>query len=70
MTKKTRMVIEFKRTTPKRNARLSLQAAINQIKNNNYGIGPFQTHNLYCVAIVISTEEKAIILDLCQEIYS
>ena len=62
------MIIEFKRTTPARNAEKSLQEAICQLQTKNYGLIPFQSHALYRVAMVISSEDKAILKDYCQEI--
>ncbi|MBQ7585382.1 MAG: AAA family ATPase [Desulfovibrionaceae bacterium] len=68
ITRKTRMVIEFKRTKPDRDAKSSLQEAIDQLKSKNYGIEPFRNHYLYRVAMVISTDKKLILSEFCQEI--
>ena len=68
ITQKTHFIVEFKRTYPSRNAASTLKEAINQIQNNRYSIGSFQRHTLYRVAMVISTEEKAILHDFCQEV--
>ena len=62
------MVIEFKRTTPNRDAQTSLNEAIEQIKNKDYGKGAFQNLKLYRVAMVISTEKKSILPNFCKEI--
>ena len=68
-TKKTCMIIEFKRTYPKkRSANEALRMAINQIKNNRYGIFFSSDFTLYRVAMVISTEEKCILSDFCKEV--
>ncbi|MBQ7607189.1 MAG: AAA family ATPase [Desulfovibrionaceae bacterium] len=69
ITRKIRMVIEFKRTRPNRNAKESLDEAICQIQSKNYGIGPFQKKELYRVAMVISTEKKAILEDFSREFF-
>ena len=68
VTKKTRMVIEFKLTKKNRNAKSSLQEAINQIKKKNYGIAAFHDYKLYRVAMVISSTERAILPNFCQEV--
>ena len=68
ITKKTHMVIEFKRTNAFRNAENSLKDAIEQLKEKKYGIEFFENHHLYRVAMVVSTEKKAILLDFCKEI--
>ncbi|MBQ7607783.1 MAG: PD-(D/E)XK nuclease domain-containing protein [Desulfovibrionaceae bacterium] len=68
LTRKTHMVIEFKRTTPNRDAQTSLNEAIEQIKNKDYGKGAFQNLKLYRVAMVISTEKKSILPNFCKEI--
>ena len=68
LTSKTHMVIEFKRTTIDRDARASLAEAIEQIRRKNYGQGAFQNHILYRVAMVISTEEKAILPNYSEEV--
>ena len=62
------MVIEFKRATASYNPQNALQDAIEQLKNKNYGVTAFQSHELYRVAMVISTEKKIILPDFCQEI--
>ena len=68
-TKKTCLVIEFKRTYPKkRSADEALTLAINQIKNNRYGISFSSDYTLYRVAMVISTEEKIILPFFCKEV--
>ena len=77
ITKKTHMVIEFKRTYPKdpnkpkcysRSPKASLNAAITQLKKHNYGKFAFENKTLYRVAMVISTEEKKILPAFCQEV--
>ena len=68
LTRHTHMVIEFKRTKGNRDAKASLEEAIEQIKARNYGISSFKTKILYRVAMVISTEEKKILLDFCKEV--
>ena len=68
LTKKTRMVIEFKRTNPNRDAETSLQEAIKQIRDKNYGIVFFQNLELYRVAMVISSDDKAILPNFCMEV--
>ena len=77
ITKTTHMIIEFKRTYPKdlenpnkyhRNAKTSLKEAIQQIKTHRYGKRPFQSQSRYYVAMVISTEEKCILPEYCQEV--
>ena len=68
LTKKTHMVIEFKRTTNTRDAKASLAEAVSQLKNKKYGIGSFQNRKLYRVAMVISTNDKAILPEYCQEV--
>ncbi|MBQ7585440.1 MAG: PD-(D/E)XK nuclease domain-containing protein, partial [Desulfovibrionaceae bacterium] len=68
LTRHTYMVIEFKRTKENRDAKASLKEAIEQIKCRNYGKSAFQTKILYRVAMVISTEEKKILLDYCKEV--
>ena len=62
------MIIEFKRTYPNRNAKASLDEAIEQMKTKLYGIDPFGKRVLYRVAMVISTEDKKILPDYCLEI--
>ena len=68
ITSQTCMIIEFKRTYSTRGPRASLIQAIEQIKNNRYGIFLSQNYNYYRVAMVISTEEKRILQDFCQEV--
>ena len=68
VTKKTHMVIEFKRIKPDRDAYSSLQEALDQLNSRNYGLGAFPDHILYRVAMVISTEEKKILFDFCKEL--
>ena len=68
LTQKTHMLIEFKRTTKDRAAAKALEEAITQIQSKQYGIGSFINHKLYRVAMVIGTEEKAILYDFCKEI--
>ena len=68
ITPKTHMVIEFKRTTPNRAASQSLKEALTQLKKKNYGLGAFFDHTPYRVAMVISTEEKKILYNFCQEL--
>ncbi|MBQ7586282.1 MAG: AAA family ATPase, partial [Desulfovibrionaceae bacterium] len=67
ITRQTHMVIEFKRTKPDRDANSSLQEAILQIKNQNYGLDAFRKHHLYRVGMVISPEKKMIMPDFCKE---
>ena len=59
---------EFKRTSPTRDAKACLEAAIEQIRSKRYGIGSFPSHALYRVAMVIASEEKAILPAFCQEV--
>lgn len=68
ITGKTCMIIEFKRTYPNRGAKSSLEKAIEQIKNNQYGLLFSQTHSLYRVGMVVSTEKKMILHDFCKEV--
>ncbi|MBQ7584666.1 MAG: AAA family ATPase [Desulfovibrionaceae bacterium] len=68
ITNNTCMIIEFKRTYTNRGPKASLNKAIEQIKNNSYGLLFSQTHTPYKVAMVISTEEKKILKDFCQEV--
>ena len=77
VTPKTHLVIEFKRTYPKdknnqniqpRDAKEALSLAIEQVKSHNYGKITFDEQDLYRVAMVISTEEKKILPDYCQEV--
>ena len=68
VTNKTCMVIEFKRTYPKRGAEASLKKAIEQMKNNRYGLLFTQTRLLYRVVLIISTEEKKILKEYSQEV--
>ena len=77
VTQKTHMVIEFKRTYPKdpnkpksysRSPRSSLNAAIMQLKNNDYWKLAFENKTLYRVAMVISTEKKKILPEFCKEV--
>ncbi|MBQ9536664.1 MAG: AAA family ATPase [Desulfovibrionaceae bacterium] len=68
LTRKTHMIIEFKRTQSNRGKHASLEEAKAQIKSKQYGLSPFQTYNLYRVAMVISSEEKKILYDFCEEI--
>ena len=68
LTHKTHMVIEFKRTSPTRDAKACLEEAIEQIRSKGYGIGSFQSHVLYRVAMVIASEEKALLPAFCQEV--
>ena len=76
-TKRTHLVIEFKRTYPRdknnpknhpRDAKKALDLAIEQIKTHDYGKIIFETQTLYRVAMVISTEEKRILYEYCQEV--
>lgn len=68
ITKNTCMIIEFKRTYSRRGPEASLKKAIEQIKENSYGITFSETHTLYRVAMVISTDEKKILQDFCREV--
>ncbi|MBQ7585084.1 MAG: AAA family ATPase, partial [Desulfovibrionaceae bacterium] len=68
ITPKTHMVIEFKHTKIDRDAASSLQEAMHQLQSRNYGQGAFQDHFFYRVAMVISTENKEILLDFCKEL--
>ncbi|MBQ7456395.1 MAG: AAA family ATPase [Desulfovibrio sp.] len=68
VTDKTCMVIEFKRTYPNRGPELSLKKAVEQVKNNQYGLLFSQSHEVYRVGMVISSEKKMILHDFCQEI--
>ncbi|MBQ7457513.1 MAG: AAA family ATPase [Desulfovibrio sp.] len=68
LTQKTHMVIEFKRTRPDRNAKTSLQEAIEQLQNKQYGIGAFHHLKLYRVAMVLSTDSKSILPEYCREV--
>ena len=68
LTSKTHMIIEFKRTTLNRDAKASLDEAVKQIQSKKYGLGAFKSHQLYRVAMVISSEEKAILQDYSKEV--
>ena len=68
LTHTTHMVIEFKRTSSTRDTKASLVEAIEQIRSKRYGIGSFQSHALYRVAMVIASEEKALLPAFCQEV--
>ena len=68
LTHTSHMVIEFKRTSPTRDAKACLAEAIEQIRSKGYGIGSFQSHVLYRVAMVIASEEKALLPAFCQEV--
>ena len=68
VTAKTCMVIEFKRTNPRRGKEASLNKALEQLKINRYGSLFSQTHALYRVGMVISTEKKMILHDFCKEV--
>ena len=68
LTRKTHLVIEFKRTYPSRDARASLAEAFRQMQRTRYGVGAFPSHTLYRFAMVISTEEKKILPNFCQEV--
>ena len=70
ITNQTCMVIEFKRTYPERGPQASLKKAIEQIKKNPYGLLFSQSHILYPVAIVISSEEKKILPEHRKEIHA
>lgn len=70
VTRKTCMIIEFKRTSATQTAAAALTKAIEQSRSHRYGVSFSQTHKLYRVAMVISTQEKAILHDYCQEIPS
>ena len=68
ITKDTYMIIEFKRTYHNRSPKVSLEQGIEQIKNNRYGILYSNKYSIYRVVMVISSEEKKILYDYCQEI--
>lgn len=68
LTRNTYMIIEFKRTNPRRDAARSFQEAVEQIEKKRYGIGLFPNHSLYRVAMVISSENRLILRDFCREI--
>ena len=68
ITDKTCLIIEFKRTYPTRGPEPSLKKAIEQIKNNRYGLLFSQTHEIYQVAMVISSSEKKILENFCAEV--
>ena len=68
LTHTSHMVIEFKRTSPTRDAKACLEEAIEQIRSKRYGIGSFPSHALYRVAMVIASEEKALLPAFCQEV--
>ncbi|MBQ9536788.1 MAG: AAA family ATPase [Desulfovibrionaceae bacterium] len=68
-TGKTYFIVEFKRTYPQtRSASQALKLAINQVKQNRYVIVFSQNCNIYRVAMVVSTEQKTILQDYCQEV--
>ncbi|MBR3665240.1 MAG: AAA family ATPase [Desulfovibrio sp.] len=69
VTRKTNMVIEFKRIKQNRDARASLSEAIRQIESKRYGIKPFNHRSLYRVAMVVSTQDKLILQEFCQEVF-
>lgn len=68
LTSKTCLLIEFKRTSASRGPKASLRQAIEQIEKNHYGLLFDQSYAVYLVAMVISTEEKKILEDFCQEV--
>ncbi|MBQ9536663.1 MAG: PD-(D/E)XK nuclease domain-containing protein [Desulfovibrionaceae bacterium] len=68
LTRKTHMIIEFKRTQGDLGKNVSLEEAKIQIKSKQYDLRPFQSYDLYRVAMVISSELKKIVYDFCQEI--
>ena len=68
LTKKTHMIIEFKRTRSNRNADATLREAIEQLKSKKYGIGAFTNLKIYRVAMVISSEAKMILSNFSKEI--
>ena len=68
LTQKSHMVIEFKRAKNDRDAQASLAAAIEQLRRKGYGVGAFKDRTLYRVAMVISTEKKAILPEFCKEV--
>ena len=68
ITNNTSMIIEFKRTYPNRGPEASLNKAIEQIKENRYGILFSRTRHFYRVAMVISTEKKEILYDFSREV--
>lgn len=53
------MVIEFKRCVSDSDAQQALQAAIKQMQSKKYGQGAFLDHQLFRVAMVISSEKKS-----------
>ena len=68
-TKKTCMIIEFKRSyTGRRSAAEALKLAIEQIEKSRYGITFSSNYTLYRVAMVISTEGKIILENFCKEV--
>lgn len=66
LTRKTHMVIEFKRTTSDNDAEIALEEGIKQLKRKNYGIGAFPKLELFRVAMVISSEKKILLQDFCK----
>ena len=62
------MIIEFKRTYPTRGPEASLAKAIEQIKNNRFGLIFSETRDIYRVAMVISTKEKKILKNFSKEV--
>ena len=68
ITKKTHMVIEFKRAKNERDAGSSLQNAIEQMERKRYGIGFYGKRDLYRVCMVISSDEKKILENYCMEL--
>ena len=68
LTKKTRMVIEFKLTHKDRDEKSSLEEAIDQIKKKKYAVDAFHDYKLYRVAMVISSTEKTILPNFCAEV--
>ncbi|MBO4336413.1 MAG: AAA family ATPase [Desulfovibrio sp.] len=68
ITHKTCMIMELKRTPTAQTAPDALQKAIDQMQRNRYGMLFSQTHSLYRVAMVISTQDRALLPEFCQEI--
>ena len=67
-TKKTSMIIEFKRTYSTRGPKAALNQALEQLANNRYGLILNQNQVIYRVGMVISTERKMILYDFCAEV--
>lgn len=67
ITEKTCMIIEFKRINSRLGPEAALRKALEQLKMNRYGLLFSESHALYRVGMVISTEEKMILHDFCKE---